>query len=348
MCTFKSQSGGRNLICKQQRNVESSSQVAYLKKYGRLLSLLTAVTLLASCQSTVSLPSVSPIAEPTPVSVTGFSYQSLVFAHNPEGVYQVAIIGLESREMRTLTSSPAPGDAEPDCSLTSQKIVFISGRNQGNDFEIFSMNLDGSDQQPVITTPTGQGIGNYAPQLSPDGAKLLFHTNRDGNMEVYVANADGSNLRNLTRHSGNDAAASWSPDGQQIVFASDREGTYDIYVMDADGSNVRPVYVNSETFDFRPRFSPDGTKILFGTQGRLGGDYHIAVVAADGSEFRQITQQPGYYTQAAWLDADTIVFSYMPYMGSNWQIATMKSDGSDFHLLAPQAGVDQRNPAPCR
>ena len=71
---------------------------------------------------------------------------------------------------------------------------------------------------------------------SPDGLKLVFSNNTDGDYEIYVMNADGTGVRQLTHNSSNDQQPSWSPDGKQIAFTSNRDGDFDIYVMNADGT----------------------------------------------------------------------------------------------------------------
>ncbi|MBK7969817.1 MAG: PD40 domain-containing protein [Bacteroidetes bacterium] len=58
---------------------------------------------------------------------------------------------------------------------------------------------------------------------SPDGKNILFYTNRDGNDEIYIMDADGKNQLNISNHASNDYLPSWSPDGKQIVFTSDRD-----------------------------------------------------------------------------------------------------------------------------
>ena len=73
---------------------------------------------------------------------------------------------------------------------------------------------------------------DYWPAWSPDGKRIAFTSNRDGNYEIYVMNADGTGLRNLTRHPAQDNYAAWSPDGKRIAFISNRDGGHDVYVME--------------------------------------------------------------------------------------------------------------------
>src|SRR5688572_11768479 len=66
--------------------------------------------------------------------------------------------------------------------------------------------------------------------------KIAFDTPRDGNFEIYVMNADGTQQTRLTRSAGEDMDPAFSPDGSKIAFASARDGNYEIYVMNADGT----------------------------------------------------------------------------------------------------------------
>src|SRR6187455_2192730 len=76
------------------------------------------------------------------------------------------------------------------------------------------------------------------PAWSPDGRKLAFVSERDGNAEIYVMNADGSEQENLTRQPSSDSHPSWSRDGRKLAFVSRRDGNAEIYVMNADGSGL--------------------------------------------------------------------------------------------------------------
>ena len=93
---------------------------------------------------------------------------------------------------------------------------------------------------------------------APTTPKILFTSRRDGNLEVYMMNPDGSKQVNLTQHPAIDLKAAWSPTGEQILFVSDREGTRDLYLMDADGSNVRRVFKEKiDVWRTAPTWSPD-------------------------------------------------------------------------------------------
>ena len=140
------------------------------------------------------------------------------------------------------------------------KIIFSSNRD-GN-FEIYTMDSDGSNQQRL----TFNQADDLSPTWSPNGRQIAFHSYRDDDREIYIMNADGTNQRNLTRHPASDGYPNWSPDGSQIAFTRGRvakEGKpkLEIYTMDADGDNVRQV--TNMGFAQGPRWSPDGKWILF-------------------------------------------------------------------------------------
>jgi Tol biopolymer transport system component len=98
--------------------------------------------------------------------------------------------------------------------------------------------------------------------VSGENGKIAFVTDRDGNDEIYLMEADGGNPINLTNNPARDRDPAWSPDGRQIAFTTDRDGNNEIYVMDADGGN--PINLtNNPGSDTDPAWSPNGRSIAF-------------------------------------------------------------------------------------
>ncbi|MBI1926421.1 PD40 domain-containing protein [Candidatus Poribacteria bacterium] len=133
----------------------------------------------------------------------------------------------------------------------------------------------------------------------PGKAQITFTSYRDGNAEIYVMDADGKNLRNLTKHPAFDGGSTWSPDGRQIAFASNRDGNGSIYVMDADGKNPHRL-TNPPVGDTSPAWSPDGRQIAFISWRE--GNAQIYVMDADGQNVRKLTNDPEGAQGPAWFD----------------------------------------------
>jgi Tol biopolymer transport system component len=152
-------------------------------------------------------------------------------------------------------------------------IAFTSERD-GN-FDIFTMNADGSDLQQLTNDPAYDAW----PTWSPDGSQIAFMSDRSGNPDIYVIDADGSNIRQLTDDPANDIWPDWSPDGTQIAFPSRRDGNFEIYVINPDGTNLQRLTNTPGHEDF-PTWSPDGTRIVF---SRAEGDDGTFIINADGS-----------------------------------------------------------------
>lgn len=128
----------------------------------------------------------------------------------------------------------------------------------------------------------GRGWEYRSPTWSPDGSKIAFASNRDGNWNLFVMEADGSWLTPLTRGTGVDDRPAWSPDGARIAFESDRDGDFDIYLMNSDGSGVVNL-TDRPRQDRGPAWSPDGSRIVFES------DSGLFVINANGTGRRSLT-----------------------------------------------------------
>ncbi len=158
-------------------------------------------------------------------------------------------------------------DYNPFFSPDGQRILFYNYDNQ----TLHTINRDGSDRRDI-------GKGEY-PAWSPNGQQIVYRgCVGGGKCGLIVANADGSNPRQITTHA-NDAAARWSPNGGQIVFHSDRDGNWEVYVINSDGSWLRRI-TNNPTTDLNPVWSPDGLRIAF--RSDRGGKWGVWATSGVG------------------------------------------------------------------
>ena len=126
-------------------------------------------------------------------------------------------------------------------------------------------------------------------------SSIAFHSNRDGNNNIYVMNPDGSGQMPLTSEASNDQRADLSPDGSRIVFASNRSsgvvtGHFEIFVMNSEGRDVRQLTSTPTTStNTWPRWSPNGDWIAFQSTA-IGGTSQIFAIRPDGTELTQVTK----------------------------------------------------------
>jgi Tol biopolymer transport system component len=164
-------------------------------------------------------------------------------------------------------------------------------------------------------------------QQPPPGleGKIAFMSDRDGNFEIYVINADGTGLIRLTNDPASDGSPSWSPDGRRIAFVSDRDGNSDIYVMNANGTGQVSLTDNPAN-DWDPSWSPDGRRITFVSD--RDGNSDIYVMDADGTGLTRLTNDPAWDCCPSWSpDGQRIAFASTRDDGG-WDIYLMNTDGT--------------------
>lgn len=213
-------------------------------------------------------------------------------------------------------------NAEAYFSPDGKKLIFQSKRDGLECDQIFTMNIDGSNQK-MVSTGKGRTTCSYflkkskrilyasthlgAPECPPNpdfsqGYVWAIYPNYD----LFTAKPDGTDVKRLTDTPGYDAEATVSPDGRKIVFTSTRDGDLDIYVMDVDGKNVKRL-TTELGYDGGPFFSPDGKKIVYRSyhpkteaeiaryKDRLANDliepnnFELWIMDADGSNKKKIT-----------------------------------------------------------
>jgi Tol biopolymer transport system component/putative intracellular protease/amidase len=171
---------------------------------------------------------------------------------------------------------------------------------------------------------------SVTPPLEGGGDGLIaFVSDRDGNGEIYVMNADGSNQRRLTHFRNFDGVPTWSPDGRQLAFYTYlSHSKWAIQVMDADGSNQRPL-TDNDACDGAPFWSPDGAWIVFTSAFDCDPDNReIVVMNADGSNQVKLTDNDVDDYLSAW-SPDSQQIAFVSDRDGNDEIYTMNADGSN-------------------
>jgi len=197
----------------------------------------------------------------------------------PIGHLEIYTSKTDGSDLRALTSNGAY-NAEATVSPDGKKIIFTSTKD--GDIELYTMNIDGTGVRR-ITNRLGYDGGAF---FSPDGTKIVWRANypattrdsadylgllaqrlvRPARVEVWVANADGTNARQVTRLGGANFAPFFHPDGKRIIFSSNyenpRSGAFDLYLINVDGTGFEKVTSHPD-FDSFPMWSPDGKKLVW-------------------------------------------------------------------------------------
>ncbi len=191
---------------------------------------------------------------------------------------------------------------------------------------------------PVTPTDTPMPATNTPkPTAIPAGpARIAFHSDRDGNYEIYIMNVDGSGQTRLTNRADDDSMPAWSPDGRRIAFLSRQGGNVEIYVMNADGTGAMRL-TDSPAPDYSHEWSPDGKRIVF--QSGQDGNYEIYVMNADGSGKTNLTNNTALDCCATWSPNGKRI-TFASERDGDYEIYIMNADGSGVTRLTDNQADD--------
>ncbi len=220
-------------------------------------------------------------------------------------------------------SSATPGP--PASPHDGSRLAFVEPAVNG---DIYQLGVDGVTR-PIVRS----SAFDMQPQYSPDGRRIALSSAGAGAAvkEVWLVDADGSNLTRLTRGPGRfQGYPGWSPDGSTVVFESkDETGTADIWTIKASGSGLRQVTRNAAE-EILPSFSRNGRFIYFSSNRT--GRYEVWRVATSGGPEEQVTRNGGVFPLESW-DGRTVYY--------------LRTFADGPLLGRPTAGGDEHTVLPC-
>ncbi|HET9055967.1 MAG TPA: hypothetical protein VFN30_03870 [Chitinophagaceae bacterium] len=214
--------------------------------------------------------------------------------------YDIFMADMNGKIIKQLTKSKGY-DAEATLSPDGKKMIYTSDKD--GDIDLYIMDLK-TGKEKRITNTLGYDGGAW---FSPNGKKIIWRASRPKteaeikeykelladnlvaptNMEVFIANADGSNVKQITQLGQANWAPAYMPDSKRIIFASNHEYKrgfpFNLYTINEDGSNLQKIS-RDKGFDAFPMFSPGGKKIIFCSNRNNGGTRDTNIFLADWVE----------------------------------------------------------------
>jgi Tol biopolymer transport system component len=255
----------------------------------------------------------------------------IAFQTNRDGNWEIYTMNADGTDPVNLTNNPADDELpywKPASATTLTRLAFVSSMD--GDLALYSIVTDGT----MLTRLTSDTMLIMNPVWSPDSNKIAFEGCMGGSMstdcpagvsfDIFVVNADGSNLKNITNDASADRSPAWSPDGK-LAFSSDRSGKNEIYVMNADGSSLTLV-TNGVTSDTQPEWSADGNWLAY--QCMQGSETQICIQSLkSGSQPSSLSG-----TEPVWSPVITESdqrLAFICWSGGHGDICTARPDGSD-------------------
>ena len=245
--------------------------------------------------------------------------KSIIFQATPTGhsEYQIYTMELASGATRLVST----GKGACTCAFfhpSGKKIIFASThlapegtkpdpQKDGDSYawkfhehmDIFEANPDGSNRKRLTRAPGYDAEGSY----SADGKRIVFTSQRDGDLEIYVMDSDGANPRRLTYEKGYDGGPFFSPDGSHILYRGDRRDdgkmNLQLRIVQAAGADDRAITDNA-VFNWCPYWYPDGASFVFTQTDHAAyargkkPNYDLFMTTTRGKKFTRITFEPAF------------------------------------------------------
>jgi len=257
----------------------------------------------------------------------------------------LSLMGLGSQTASAQTGGSIPAPAReafhqdvawsPDASSIAYSEFSVGPDTSEKTWSIWIAQADGSERRRVVDHATWV-------TWSPDGLRLAFASERDGNSDIYTVGVDGENLRRITSDEASDSHPAWAPDGSRIAYVSGRGAHQELYTMTPAGDDVqqvsfgKTVYAMDDSGDIAetfyagdaqtPQWSPGSDRLVFYRSDGTSPD-QVHVCAANGSGEYSVTDDSLHNIYPSFVEDGLIAYSSRRPDGSN-ELVTVMLDGT--------------------
>jgi TolB protein len=232
--------------------------------------------------------------------------EKMLFNSNFEGHTDLYVIDRDGYNLKNITNTMGYDEVCGSWSPDQKHIIFYIQYSDDNN-DLVEIDVDGKNEiQLTDTLNNSIGAKNMISEAawSPDGNKIVFSSDVDGDLEIYIYEFDTKNIVQVTENTIDDYRASWSPDGTKIVYTSRIQGdNTEVFVLDLTHTTFPAVGVNLTNdlgHDTDATWSPDGKRIAFVSS--RGGNDDIYIMDADGNNLWKLSNTPEDETKPQWIN----------------------------------------------
>jgi len=259
----------------------------------------------------------------------GVSATEIAFVSDRSGNKEIYVMNADGSAARAATANRSINNF-PGWSPDADAIVYTSYRYM-NEAHLFVSSRGA--RRPGRLLP-GLNRAQYRAVFDPSGRRLAAVISDGSAPDLYLLDADGGNLRRLTRTRAIEVSPSWSPDGKRLVFVSDKTGSPQLYIMNVDGGSVRRLTYDG-SYNTAPCWSPDGQWIAYET--RVGGQFDIWLIDPEGAVNVPLVTHGRSDEGPSWAP-DSRKLAFSSTRRGRADIYVIDRDGSNLRRLTSGAG----------
>lgn len=249
---------------------------------------------------------------------------AIAFVTLRHGAAEIYLMQSDGSGLVQLTHNGFIQDISPSWSPDARMIAFVTDRE--GSFDIAIMPPNGTEDDVQILTSDSRD-NERDPAWSPDGTRIAFVSNRRGGIDnLFVMDADGSNVLQLTERAGANSDPTWSSDSTKIAFVSTRTGNSEIFILDLTSEDEPINLTNNEASDSEPAWSPDGTRMAF-VSLRDTTTEEVYVLNLQDNSLVNVSNDGAIDSEPTWSPDSAFVLFTSQRFGNN-DIMKVRSDGS--------------------